>query len=190
MQRLETLCRQLGLALIVFATIMLVATHGNTRAMSAACYVVSAGLILVLGDRILSFAQSFGTLLGPDRIDILGVAGPNGRAIAVRQSWSPVRLVAIGLITVVATGIGGCFGTRVIDMYPAYQGVVMRKTIDPWSMFGRTSGFVDYIIVVRDTLGRESTHYLSDEGFSVRSGDSVVKARGIFEAPHFRRADP
>ena len=95
------------------------------------------------------------------------------------------------------------------DSYSAYRGVVVGKSISGWSMLRRRRWWrtTEYNIVVRDSTGRESTHHLSSDHFSmpvnapmgdstlqlgslslsVRAGDSVTKASGFFNGPRFTR---
>jgi uncharacterized membrane protein len=104
-------------------------------------------------------------------------------------------LAKIGFVVALAAisaTIGGVLAMRLIETYPAYRGLVVEKRVDPLSMF-LSDAEADYIIVVRDSAGRESTHFLmgnADEGWLVEVGDSVAKTAGFFNVPHVARVQP
>lgn len=96
-----------------------------------------------------------------------------------RDQSRPLRLAANGFVVALAIGIGWLITAHFVDLYPAYHGVVVEKHVDGWSMF--TSGHTTYVIVVRDSEGRQSTHYINE--WRIRVGDSVVKAKGFLHPP-------
>src|SRR5262249_18904146 len=131
MGSLVSLCIRLGIALLTVAVFIGIyaLARGSDTAWPALIYVLVPGLLLTFVGKLLAFIESLRDLIGL----------PN---LTTVTTWT------VGVLVIVAALCLGQLASTLVELRSGYQGVVVRKSVDPWSFFPIGPPWVRYSMVV------------------------------------------